>query len=73
MTSKEAAELDPTLTQNQSVWTIVASVANVAQKSYVFFLFVTVRYIEEIAFKYIKTRTIVHFHWDFAILVINHA
>ncbi|MGB9245676.1 MAG: hypothetical protein WCC03_20180 [Candidatus Acidiferrales bacterium] len=61
------------MTQNQSAPTIVASVANVVQKSYVSLLFVTVRYIEEIAFKHIKARTIVHFHWDFTILAINHA
>jgi hypothetical protein len=70
---REAAELEPTLTQNQSAPTIVDSVANVAPKSYVFLLFVTVRYIEQIAFKHIKTRTIVHFLWDFTILAINHA
>lgn len=52
---------------------IVASVANVAQKSYVFLLFVTTRYIESGASKRIKIRRIAHFYWRFAIVALNHA
>jgi len=73
MFSKEPAELEATSTQNQSAPPIVASVANVVQKSYVFLLFVTARYIEEITFKRLKTRTISHFCWGFPVFAINHA